>query len=374
MVPSPRTSTLNKLQRTSSDFTSSIRNSAVDDSDKDQRLKKRDRISESLAASMRTPFNQFLANHLMINPSVDLPVAYRGPHYGDSYSKPDLAAVWLSLRLSWKMTGDLPRQLSRFFTCFPKKRRPSNSDVPTLGLDPIKTIYVLYLGINDCGRTSSDELETIVEALLGAVHDLYIKAGARKFELVKVLQLIVHPATWNDLLRARVSEFSASSSQATAFVFSSHKVLTDVLDDPLECDFCEKDSDDSGGVIWEDDLHLTPAIHAILADRLFSSLKAKDQTYLTNRCLVGFFIGINGGLKDFYVPIPDDRVLNARWSLSADVREGRGLWTTPTWVGLYNLNGALWALVSNPHIALAMEWESIATLSYYMPSQGAEAE
>ncbi len=47
-------------------------------------------------------------------------------------------------------------------------------------------VLVLYLGINDCGRTSSDELEAIVEALLGTVHDLYIKAGARNFVLVDV--------------------------------------------------------------------------------------------------------------------------------------------------------------------------------------------
>ncbi len=57
--------------------------------------------------------------------------------------------------------------------------------------------------------------------------------------------------TWNDLLRARASEFAMSSPQVTVFVLSSHKVLTDVLDDPLEYDFDENDPDDEGGAIWE---------------------------------------------------------------------------------------------------------------------------
>ncbi|KAK0190521.1 hypothetical protein F5146DRAFT_929368 [Armillaria mellea] len=176
------------------------------------------------------------------------------------------------------------RQLSRFFTCFPKKS-PSNSDAPTP--DPTKTIYVLYPGINDCGRTSSDEFEAIVEALLGAVGGLYIMAGPRNSVLVDIPPIDRSPGgteqssspsqTWSDLLRARPSEFATSTSQATVFVFSSHKLLSDVLGDPLEYDFGENHPDDEGGAIWEDDLHLTPAAHMILADRLLSSLKAEDQ-------------------------------------------------------------------------------------------------
>ncbi|KAK0499633.1 hypothetical protein EDD18DRAFT_1329799 [Armillaria luteobubalina] len=80
MVPSTKTSSLGKRQHFSTGSTS-IRNSPVDESNKDQQPKKRDRISESLAAPTRTLFNQFFANHLMIKPSVDLPVTYREPHW-----------------------------------------------------------------------------------------------------------------------------------------------------------------------------------------------------------------------------------------------------------------------------------------------------
>ena len=43
---------------------------------------------------------------------------------------------------------------------------------------------VLSLGINDCGRVFSDELEPIVEIILDTLHDLYTKFGARNFVLI----------------------------------------------------------------------------------------------------------------------------------------------------------------------------------------------
>jgi len=42
------------------------------------------------------------------------------------------------------------------------------------------------LGINDCGRTPSDELEPIVEVIFDTRHDLYAKFGARNFVLIDV--------------------------------------------------------------------------------------------------------------------------------------------------------------------------------------------
>ena len=78
--------------------------------------------------------------------------------------------------------------------------------------------------------------------------------------------------TWNKLLRIQAKDFAEGSEKATIFVFSSHRVLTEVLDEPLDFDFVEEDLETEGGSIWTDDLHLTPAVHAILADRLLDSL------------------------------------------------------------------------------------------------------
>ncbi|KIK24084.1 hypothetical protein PISMIDRAFT_678594, partial [Pisolithus microcarpus 441] len=34
---------------------------------------------------------------------------------------------------------------------------------------------VIFMGINDCGRTDSYDLEPIVECILDTVHELYVK-------------------------------------------------------------------------------------------------------------------------------------------------------------------------------------------------------
>jgi lysophospholipase L1-like esterase len=166
-------------------------------------------------------------------------------------------------------------------------------------------VSVFYLGTNDCGRTPSDELEQIVETIFDTLHDLYVTAGARNFVLIDVPPIdrspggngdlsrlplvasdIIHPAvesdsaedikerveTWNELLRSQAKDFAEGSEKATIFVFSSHRVLTEVLDEPLDFDFVEEDPETEGGNIWTDDLHLTPAVHAILAERLLDSL------------------------------------------------------------------------------------------------------
>lgn len=43
---------------------------------------------------------------------------------------------------------------------------------------------MFFLGINDCGRTDADDLESVVEIMFDAAHDLYTKAGARNFVCV----------------------------------------------------------------------------------------------------------------------------------------------------------------------------------------------
>jgi len=78
--------------------------------------------------------------------------------------------------------------------------------------------------------------------------------------------------TWNVLLRSQAEEFAKDSKKATLFVFSSHQVLTEVLDEPLDFDFTEDDTEMEGAGIWIDELHLTSAVHAIFAERLLGSL------------------------------------------------------------------------------------------------------
>ena len=77
---------------------------------------------------------------------------------------------------------------------------------------------------------------------------------------------------WNALLRNQAKDFARGGEQATVFLFSSHQVLAEVLDEPLDFDFAEDDPEIGGGGIWIDDLHLASAVHAIFAERLLESL------------------------------------------------------------------------------------------------------
>jgi hypothetical protein len=78
--------------------------------------------------------------------------------------------------------------------------------------------------------------------------------------------------TWNELLQTQANDFAKGSSNATVFMFSSHHVLSEVLDEPLDHDFTEDDTETEGGGIWADELHLTPAVHGIFAERLWTAL------------------------------------------------------------------------------------------------------
>lgn len=79
---------------------------------------------------------------------------------------------------------------------------------------------------------------------------------------------------WNDLLVAHASDFISNSTQTTMLIFSSNMVLSEVLDSPGAHGFKFGDvaKDMVGGGIWRDGLHLTPAVHRIIASRMSSAL------------------------------------------------------------------------------------------------------
>jgi hypothetical protein len=166
---------------------------------------------------------------------------------------------------------------------------------------------VMFLGINDCGTTECDELDSIVEKIFDTLHHLHVKARARNFVLIDVPPIDRSPQgiishsthmgppsnlmfrfvaidseaaeeieerikTWNDLLQQHATEFGLTHEDGTVLLFSSHRLLMDVLDDPLEYDFTEGDVTTEGGGIWADDLHLRSEVHEILAEQLLKAL------------------------------------------------------------------------------------------------------
>ncbi|KIM41106.1 carbohydrate esterase family 16 protein [Hebeloma cylindrosporum] len=182
---------------------------------------------------------------------------------------------------------DLTLQLKRLFTRLPTAEAlEGNGEV----------LFVIWLGINDCGRTEADELEPIVAQIFEAMHDLYTKWKARAFLLIDVPPMHRSPGemgiseerytTWNSELLRQAETFAADATKASVLVVSSYAIISDFLDDPEaygmsdciddedsnpEDDNGEEepdDSDDNGQkAMWADD------IHRALANRLWTTLQ-----------------------------------------------------------------------------------------------------
>lgn len=71
--------------------------------------------------------------------------------------------------------------------------------------------------------------------------------------------------------------FVSESSRASLFLFSTYDIVSAILDNPEEYDFAEDDVTQEAGAIWQDELHLTTEVHAILAERLKCALKSLDS-------------------------------------------------------------------------------------------------
>lgn len=105
----------------------------------------------------------------------------------------------------------------------------------------------------------------------------------------------VRYTTWNEELLSQAKEFADGAAQASVFVASSYKIISDILDDPkaygLRDDIGDDtDSDDEEeeeqdrdsdqetteeeklDAMWEDDIHLSAAAHRAFADRLWRAL------------------------------------------------------------------------------------------------------
>ncbi|KAG0695381.1 hypothetical protein DFH29DRAFT_1030830 [Suillus ampliporus] len=180
----------------------------------------------------------------------------------------------------------LTSQLAYFFARFSKKAQDESE---TVVLDPEEITYVLSISINDCGTTEAEDLEPIIDVIFGAVHQLDISARARNFVIVDVPPLDRSPGgssfaaelkdrveTWNDLLHKETAGFASACMQASrsVFLFCSSAVLTDVLDDPLQYKFAEKDVIEEGGSIWKDGLHVTSGVQKVIAEQFVNAMSS----------------------------------------------------------------------------------------------------
>ncbi|KAJ3555507.1 hypothetical protein NM688_g2538 [Phlebia brevispora] len=186
---------------------------------------------------------------------------------------------------------DLGGQLRNVFERFPVKSTPTS--LPSL--DPDATLYVIWLGINDCGTLEQDRLPDVVTQLFeDGLSKLYIKAGARKFLLIDVPPMDRSPLAatlnapssisekyvlWNDTLRRHAGTFASENPETSVFIFSSYQVISSILHDPEEYGFQKHDVSQEGGAIWLDGLHFTSDVHHIIAERLAKALHKADRVF-----------------------------------------------------------------------------------------------
>ncbi|KAF6763709.1 SGNH hydrolase-type esterase domain-containing protein [Ephemerocybe angulata] len=198
---------------------------------------------------------------------------------------------------------DLDSQLARLFKVLSPTEKSEGKAMS-------KVLFVIWMGINDCGRMSTDvdDFPDIVEKIFDAMHKLYVKHSARAFLLIDVPPMHRSPGglelgmdeeryeQWNEeLLSHAKTEYSGDKTEASVAVVSSYTIISDILDNPdkhgLEDsieEFKEEDSDeerdsddeeeedeeedDKLKPMWEDDIHLSEAGHAVFAEQLWKIL------------------------------------------------------------------------------------------------------
>jgi hypothetical protein len=87
--------------------------------------------------------------------------------------------------------------------------------------------------------------------------------------------------TWNALLRARLLGFISSTPSVNVFLFSLHHTISQILDVPGAFGFTRDDVALYDGPIWEDHLHLTVEVHAVIADEIIHALFGAPSNTIT---------------------------------------------------------------------------------------------
>ncbi|TFY55078.1 hypothetical protein EVJ58_g8477 [Rhodofomes roseus] len=145
------------------------------------------------------------------------------------------------------------------------------------------------------------ELECLsgaISLMFSSAGELYKKASARNFLIVDTPPADRAPGIieqgrsddarwfiqfWNERLCAAAREFAGDHEDVSLFVFSSHKVLSDLLDDPEAFGFAEEDRTEENGKIWTEhpqwgiDVSVSDGVHRLLADKITLAMSRIDQ-------------------------------------------------------------------------------------------------
>lgn len=150
------------------------------------------------------------------------------------------------------------------------------------------TLFVTWIGINDCARLTSDRaVEEAQQRLFNLQQELY-EEGARNFLFVDVPPMRKSPAflgttesvtgnayeKWNEMLRKNVRAFLSENEDVTTMVLSSFDFFNLVFETPSKYGFEEKDIRRRYGPVWADHIHPTSRMHELLAERVNEFLRS----------------------------------------------------------------------------------------------------
>ncbi|KAH9930923.1 uncharacterized protein B0H18DRAFT_991881 [Fomitopsis serialis] len=140
-------------------------------------------------------------------------------------------------------------------------------------------------------------LESLVAMLMDHVKYMYAE-NARNFLILDVPavnrspvsklladyanQLDGYISEWNELLHDSAREFTEteSYSDASLFLFSSHKMLSDLLDDAEEFGFIEGEEAKPDGKIWircADGVAFSKTVHRLLAEKMALAISLVEE-------------------------------------------------------------------------------------------------
>jgi len=150
------------------------------------------------------------------------------------------------------------------------------------------TLFVTWIGINDCARLSSDQaIGETQQKLFNLQQELY-EEGARNFMFIDVPPMEKTPAFrkgagslasyayegWNKMLRKNVTAFLLENEDATTMVLSSSEFFNVVFKTPSKYGFEEEDIRKRYGPVWADEIHPTSRMHELFAERVSEFLSS----------------------------------------------------------------------------------------------------
>ncbi|KAJ3506657.1 hypothetical protein NLJ89_g6751 [Agrocybe chaxingu] len=163
---------------------------------------------------------------------------------------------------------------------------PSLKETPVPQWCGTDTLFVTWIGINDCGKDINPS--AVFEALFAAQEKL-LKAGARNFLFVDVPPIHRTPNVaegkrqaimsyryidWNLTLTREVAKFAKAHKDISVFLFSSYELFERMLNNPPAYDIDPEELEKPGGQVWVDELHPTSKMHDHIAAAIATFLNA----------------------------------------------------------------------------------------------------